>query len=272
MTMANTAQLTATALSVGFDKRVIAAGIEVSVEPGEIVALAGPNGVGKSTVVKALARQLKPLSGTVALGGKDVWQLSASEFAAKVAYVPQSLEPGQDFTVEEMVMLGRNPHQKWWQWYGTQSDKDAVEIALEATQMLPHRKHYISQLSGGERQRACMATALAQEPTLLILDEPTSHLDFRHQLDLLAQLKTLRERSIGCLVVLHDLNLMARIADRIVLLRNGPEAQPSSIAASGSPSSVLSQANLADVFNVDVHIFNDPISGEPVYNPTRPVG
>jgi iron complex transport system ATP-binding protein len=255
-------------LSAGFGKSAVVSDIDIDVGCGEIVALAGPNGVGKSTIVKALARQLKPMSGNVTLSGDDVWNLTASEFAAKVAYVPQSLEPGQDFTVEEIVMMGRNPHQKWWQWYGNQTDRDVVETALAATEMLSLRKQYLSQLSGGERQRACMATALAQEPTWLILDEPTSHLDFKHQLDLLTQLKALRNRSIGCLVVLHDLNLIARIADRVILLRTVKDA-PSTTAAVGTPGTVLSRDHLASVFDVDVHIFNDPESGEAVYNPTR---
>jgi iron complex transport system ATP-binding protein len=266
--MADQDKLQATEVSVGFGKTAIVSGANLSVSAGEIVALAGPNGVGKSTLVKALARQVKPLSGEVALSGADVWALTPGQFASKVAYVAQTLEPGQDFTVEEIVMLGRNPHQKWWQWYSSQADRNAVESALAATELIAHRKKYLSQLSGGERQRACMATALAQEPQLMILDEPTSHLDFKHQIELLTQLKQLKARNIGCLVVLHDLNLIARVADTVVIL-GGEKDAPSKIRASGAPDTVLTKENLASIFEVDVHIIQDPESGERVYHPAE---
>ena len=244
-------ELKASDLTVGFDKTPIVASLNFSLERNEIIAVAGPNGAGKSTLVKAFARQIKPLSGTLTLNNRDIWNLTAMQFASSVAYVPQSLEPGLEITVEEIVMLGRNPHQKWWQWYGGEEDKRIVESALEALGMLSHRKKYLSQLSGGERQRACLATALAQQPTFMILDEPTAHLDFKHQLDLVAQLKELRSRNIGCLVVLHDLNLIARIADKIVLLKTNQNA-PSSVTALGSTEEVLTTENLADVFQVEV--------------------
>lgn len=262
------AQLRATNLTVGFEKTPILADINLTLQPAEIVAIAGPNGVGKSTLVKALARQLKPLSGMVSLNDKEIWSLSAAQFASSVAYVPQSLEPGLEMTVEEIVMLGRNPHQRWWQWYGNEEDKRAVESALAATEMLSHRKKYLTQLSGGERQRACLATALAQEPVFMLLDEPTAHLDFKHQLDLVTQLKELKNRAIGCLIVLHDLNLIARIADRIVLLRAG-EKSPNQVAAIGEPTEILTRENLAAVFQVDVQILRDPLSNELVYTPMK---
>jgi iron complex transport system ATP-binding protein len=261
-------KLTAARLSVGFTKEPIIEGVDVELQSGEILVLVGPNGAGKSTLVKALARQLQPLSGTVALNGKDVWQMTPAQFASAVAYVPQALEPAQQMTVEEIVMLGRNPHQPWWQWYGDEKDREAVEKALRATEMLSLRKKYLAELSGGERQRATFATALAQEPSFMLLDEPTSHLDFRHQLELLALLKQMKGQGIGCLIVLHDLNMIARLADRVVLL-HGQRNTPDSIAAAGAPDMVLSRENLDRVFAVDVHIFKDPQSGELVYNPTR---
>ncbi|MGH9547971.1 MAG: ABC transporter ATP-binding protein, partial [Terriglobales bacterium] len=141
-------------LAVGFQSSPLLSPVNLTISGGEIVVLAGPNGAGKSTLVKAFARQLKPLAGTVSLDGHDLWQLRPAEFAAKVAYVPQSLEPAQDMTVEELVALGRYPHQKWWQWYSTGQDESALETALTATELVPLRRKYISQLSGGERQRA----------------------------------------------------------------------------------------------------------------------
>lgn len=263
-----TEQLSATSLSVGFDRSEIVNDVNVAVTGGEILAIAGPNGAGKSTLVKTLARQLKPLEGTVMLGGKNIWELTPTQFAAQVAYVPQALEPGHDLTVEEIVMLGRNPHQSWWRWYGTEEDKRAVNEALSATNMESHRKHYMSQLSGGERQRACMATALAQEPKFMILDEPTSHLDFGHQLDLLAQLKHLKDAGIACVVILHDLNLISRIADRVLLLKSS-EGHPSKVIASGPTNEVLTPQLLADVFKVDVDTIQVPATGQTLFNPVR---
>lgn len=263
-----TEQLAASNLSVGFTKNPIINGVNVEISGGEILAVAGPNGAGKSTLVKALARQLKPMGGTVTLGGTDIWALTPAEFAAKVAYVPQALEPGHDLTVEEVVMLGRNPHQSWWRWYATGADKNAVESALVATNMLAHRKHYMSELSGGERQRACMATALAQQPQYMILDEPTSHLDFGHQLDLLAQMKQLKSANIACIIVLHDLNLISRIADRVLLLK-AEELKPSYVVSLGPTESVLTKPLLAEVFKVDVQTIVDQESGQTLFNPTQ---
>ena len=169
--------------------------------PNQIVAVAGPNGAGKSTLIKTMARQLKPLTGTVELNGKNIWTISTQEYAGKVAYVPQDIEASTELSVEQMVMLGRNPHQKWWQWYGANSDTDAVNKALNDTEMEKLRGKPICQLSGGERQRAALATALAQEPIFMFLDEPTSHLDFKHQIELLALLKRLRANGLGIMIV-----------------------------------------------------------------------
>jgi iron complex transport system ATP-binding protein len=265
----STDQLCAASLAAGFGKKPVVAGIDMTISAGEIVVLAGPNGAGKSTVVKALARQLKPMEGSVTINGTLVWQLTAMQFAAQVAYVPQSIEPGQDLTVEEIVMLGRNPHQSWWQWYGSAADSQAVDAALVATELSALRHKYLSELSGGERQRAAMATALAQEPIFMLLDEPTAHLDFRHQLELISLLKQLKDsKGIGCLIVLHDLNLIARAADRVVLFQTQTGA-PSKIAANGAPQAVLTREHLMSVFQVDVQILTDPQSGETFYSPTR---
>jgi len=264
----NSEQLIAENLTVGFGKEPVISGVNIVLAAGQIVVLVGPNGAGKSTLVKTLARQLTPISGTVMLNGTAIWQMTPAKFASAVAYVPQSLEPAQQLTVEEIVMLGRNPHQPWWQWYGSEKDKEAVERALNATHMASHRKKYLSQLSGGERQRASIATALAQEPSFMLLDEPTSHLDFRHQLDLVSLLKQLKANGIGCLIVLHDLNLIARLADTIVLLRSGDQ-RTGTVAMVGAPDSVLTRDNLLSVFDVDLQIFKDPVSGELFYNPTH---
>jgi len=257
-------------MACGFGNRVVVEGVDIVLAPGEIVVVLGPNGVGKSTLVKSLARQLKPMRGKATLGGTDVWELSAMQFAAQVAYVSQNIEPGQDLTVQEIVMLGRNPHQSWWQWYGSAEDKQAVDAALDATELKELRSKYLSQLSGGERQRAMIATALAQQPAFMLLDEPMAHLDLRHQLEVVVLLQRLRDtKRIGSLLVLHDLNLAARAADRVVLIKAESHA-PSRIAASGRPAEVLVREHLRSVFGVEVSVITDNANGQIVFSANLP--
>lgn len=252
-------------LSAGFDKSVVLRQASVELSASQIIVIAGPNGAGKSTLVKTMARQLKPLGGRILLNGSDIWQMSAQQFAGQVAYVPQSIDIASELTVEEIVMLGRNPHQKWWQWYGSNDDSVAVNKALADTEMQQLRKKPLCQLSGGERQRAALATALAQEPTFMLLDEPTAHLDFKHQIELLALLKRLRLAGLGIMVVLHDLNIIARVADQVVLIEVGNGA--SKIGATGTVKQALSHDNLRRIFGIEVTTFDDPITGEVIYNP-----
>lgn len=259
--------LKASSLSVGWSGRVIAEKLDVSIEGGAITAIAGPNGAGKSTLLKTLVRQLQPLSGQVSLGGKDIWLINSRRFAQQIAYVPQSMEPAQDLTVIELVMLGRSPHQPWWSWSASAEDLTCVGEALEKTETSHLRDKHLSTLSGGERQRAAIATALAQKPQFMVLDEPTAHLDFRHQLELADLLKDLRDQGLGIVVVLHDLNLMSRLSDHVLLL-NKPDGQPSTFVACGSPEAVLEPATLRAVYDVEVSVVQDPLSGHRIYAPT----
>ncbi|MBS1953423.1 MAG: ABC transporter ATP-binding protein [Cyanobacteria bacterium SZAS-4] len=268
-------------LSVGFEKRTVLENVSVQLTQSQVIAIAGPNGAGKSTLIKTMARQIKPISGSVKLNTTDIWSIRTQEFAGKVAYVPQDIESSTELTVEQMVMLGRNPHQKWWQWYGDSADTDAVKKALTNTEMERLKDKPICQLSGGERQRAALATALAQEPQFMLLDEPTSHLDFKHQNELLALLKRLRADGLGIMIVLHDLNVIARVADSVILIEhsqnepshNGESSSRSTngsssrVAATGTVEQALSIENLKRVFDVNVTAFNDPLTGEVVYNP-----
>lgn len=245
-------------------------------EAGTITVIAGPNGSGKSTIIKCLARQLKPISGEVVIDGSNIWDLSSKSFATKVSYVPQSVEPSQDLTVEEMVMLGRNPHQPWWSWQVNEADLAAATKAMERTGVASMRHKYLLQLSGGERQRALIACALAQQTKYLLLDEPTAHLDFRYQLELMQLCRELKEQGLCIITVLHDLNLIARIADQVVLLsKDKPEeaqlksangnGRPSRIAAKGSTGEILTRQTISEVFDVDVSILDDPESSTSVY-------
>lgn len=253
-------------LTVGWNGKAAAEKIDLSVQSKEILVVAGPNGAGKSTILKALARQLPPLGGSVELSGGNIWNLSAKDFARRVAYVPQSLEPGQDLTIGELVALGRNPHQRWWSWRASPEDREAVRQALEKTATWHLRDKYLSSVSGGERQRAIIAVALAQTPRCMLLDEPTAHLDFKHQLELVELLQDLRAQGLGIIVVLHDLNLMARLADLILLLEL-PAQGPSRAVCLDEPGKALNRSNLRQVYGVEVSVVSDQRTGRSVYTP-----
>lgn len=258
--------LKASNLSAGWDNRPVVEKVDLSIEAGKILVLAGPNGVGKSTIIKTLVRQIKPLDGKILIEGSDIWQLQPRQFARKVAYVPQFLDIGHDLTVRELVMLGRNPHQPWWSWQASQEDLEQVENSLRRTETWDLRHHYLSNLSGGEKQRALIAVALAQAPSLMLMDEPTAHLDFRHQLELVDLMKRLKEDGIGLAVVLHDLNLMARIADTITFLKAG-DSGPAVIAKAGPPAAVLNPQTLRSVYDVEISIISG--QGLTTYIPTQ---
>jgi iron complex transport system ATP-binding protein len=261
-------ELRAENLHVGWGKTVVAVLSELKIEPGEAVVLAGPNGVGKSTAVKTLARQVLPLSGRATVDGADLATMSSREFARQIAYVPQIIEAPRTMLVHEMVQLGRYPHQTWWSWESSPADRAAVEAAMHATEVYDLRERPVTLLSGGERQRVAIAMALAQQTPFVLLDEPTAHLDFKHQMQLLQLISKLREEGLGLLLVLHDLNLISRIADQVVLLEKPTDA-PSSIAASGSAHEVLTEEILRRVYEVTVAIHRDGQTGITTYTPLQ---
>jgi len=243
--------------------------VSLSLAPGQVLVIQGPNGSGKSTLMKGLARQLRNTAGKVTLAGKEIWQMNVAEFARKVAYVPQNLETPGEMTVHELVALGRNPHQRWWNTELSQSESIVVETAMARCGLETMGQRKISELSEGEKQRATMAMALAQEPQFILMDEPTASLDFRYQLELVAIIKELKNQKIGVAAILHDLNLSARIADQVALVstNKSDKNRPSSVVALGTVKEVLQAEQLRSVFAVDLTILNDPVSGEQVYIP-----
>ncbi|WP_199443708.1 ABC transporter ATP-binding protein [Umezawaea beigongshangensis] len=240
-------------LSVELAGRAIVERVSLRAGTGTVVGLVGPNGSGKSTVLRCVYRALRPRAGVVRVGGADLGPMSARESARLVAALTQNSSGELDFTVAEVVALGRSPHLRG------NSPLSAREVALCDRAMgqvgvahLAHRS--VLSLSGGERQRVLIARALAQEPAVLVLDEPTNHLDVRHQVDLL---RLLRNSGLTVLVVLHDLNLAAAACDQLCVLSHG------ALVASGTPAEVLTEDLLRDVFGVRASVVEHPLDGVP---------
>jgi ABC-type cobalamin/Fe3+-siderophores transport system ATPase subunit len=218
----------------------------------DVVALVGPNGSGKSTLLRALGRVLRPKGGTVYLDGKSMREWPTREVARRLALLPQGPTLANDLTVEELVRLGRSPHQGILG-LPTREDEDAVRWAIAETDISGMAARRMSALSGGERQRVWVAMALAQEPQVLLLDEPTTFLDLNHQLEVLDLIRYLnREHGITVVMVLHDLNQACRYARRVVMLSRGQ------VYADGPPSDVVSPETLREVFGVEARVLPGP--------------
>ncbi len=217
-------------------------GVTFSVRPGEAVALVGPNGAGKTTLLRALAG-LVPHAGQAHLDGEPVGRMDARERARRVALVRQQTALGVDFTVREVVAMGRAPHVGWAARLGT-ADTAAIDAALAATDLVAFAGRSVRRLSGGEQQRVALAQALAQDAPTLLLDEPTAHLDVRHQIDLLDRARALADSGRTVVAALHDLDRAAAFAPRMLVLHRGR------LVADGLPERVLTPALLADVFGV----------------------
>ena len=218
--------------------------VDLQLRPGELVALLGANGSGKTTLLRLLSGALRPGSGVAAVLGRTVRDWPRMALARRVAVLPQHMELPEGFRVAELVEMGRAPHAR--RWFGsTAEDEQAVARALRDADAESLADRYPQELSGGERQRVLVAMALAQEPSLLLLDEPTLHLDLAHQVSLLHRLRRLNlQRGITVLAVLHDLNLAAAFAPRVIVLDAGR------VAADGAPDEVLTTDLVSRVFGV----------------------
>ena len=219
---------------------------EVTLEcgPRTVVGLIGPNGSGKTSLLRTIYRVLRPDAGVILLDGESVWDLSAREAAQRMAVVPQESGGELDFTVREMVLMGRSPHKAWHE-RDSAADHRIVDRALRQVNLAGLANRGFGTLSGGEKQRAIVARALAQEPRFLVLDEPTAHLDIRHQLEILDLIRGLELTTIAAL---HDLNLAATYCDRLYLLFEGR------VVASGTPEEVLTVERIRDVYGVPVEV------------------
>lgn len=251
-------------LAFAYGRTPILAGLDLSITAGTITGILGPNGSGKTTLVRLASAALRPSQGRIALFGSDLAQLPTRERARRVAVVPQETHPVFEFTVEEIVRMGRAPHLGL---LGLErpADRKIAREAMERCEVAPLAARSFRALSGGERQRVMLARALAQEARLLLLDEPTAFLDLKHRLSVYALLGRLhRDNGLTVVVVSHDINLAARHCDRLVLLRCG------AIAADGTPAEVLRPDFLRSVYEVDVEVRTDPSSGRPFVIPLAP--
>lgn len=241
-------------LSGGYSPHPIVKGIYLSLQTGEWLSLLGANGSGKSTLLRLFSRILSPQKGVVLLDGKAIHTQSVQAVARQLALLPQQPLIPDGLTVRQLVSLGRAPHTPWWQWDLAPDDRLHVAQAITQTHLEHLQDRPVEQLSGGERQRAFLALALAQNPQVLLLDEPTTFLDLHHQLDLLELLQTLnQQRQLSIITVLHDINLAIRYSGRLALLQEG------TIVAIGPAEAVMTPHHLRQVFGVEAVTLNTPV-------------
>ena len=231
--------------------------INMKVEEGEIVGIVGPNGAGKTTLLRTLSRVLRPIKGLVLLEGKDIWHTGVREFAQNIAVVSQGVETSS-VSVEDFILLGRIPYFKRWQFLETNKDLDVAIEAMRLTDTFRLKDRPMQEISGGESQLAVIARALVQEPKLLLLDEPTAHLDIAHQVEILDLIKRLnKELGITIIMVLHDLNLASEYCQRLILINKGK------IDKMGTPEDVLTYHVIEEVYKTVVVVERSPISFKP---------
>ncbi|MFO0937887.1 MAG: ABC transporter ATP-binding protein [Gemmataceae bacterium] len=247
-------------LSAGYPGRPVLKHVNLAVNPGECLAIIGPNGSGKSTLLKCLARQLKPSDGEVRVEGENLWRQSPSWSARRIALSHSDIASEWPATVEHSVSLGRTPH-RGWVLPLTQGDRTVIDRALERTRLTPLKNRPLDQLSDGERQRATLARSLAQEPRILLLDEPTANLDLKYQLDILNLTRSLAKDGMAVVATIHDLTLVARWADRVAMLSEGE------LAFIGPMREALTTQNIQKVYGVRSAVLDDPAYCTPVIVP-----
>ena len=248
-------------LTLGYDADDVIGHLDVEIPDGGITVIVGANACGKSTLLRGLARLLKPRTGTVLLDGRSVHEMRSVDVARVLGLLPQTPVAPDGITVADLVGRGRYPHQGWFrQW--SAADDVAVTAALETTGTADLADRPLSELSGGQRQRVWIAMALAQETDLLLLDEPTTYLDINHQVELLDLLTDLnRGRGTTIVLVMHDLNLACRYADHVIAMKHG------AIVAEGAPADVIDAHVVSDVFGLRCEVVPDPVCGTPMVVP-----
>lgn len=249
--------LQAQRLHIGYGATRIVQDLSFSPPAGKVTALIGPNGCGKSTLLKSFARILTPQAGSLTLDGRDYAGLSARELACKVAFLPQVLPIPEGVSVRQLVAYGRSPHNSLW---GRLSgaDRTHVDQALQRMELETLAERPLADLSGGQRQRAWLAMILAQDASIVLLDEPTTYLDISHQVELLDLMRQLSAEGKTVVTVLHDINQACRYADHLAVMHAGR------LVASGAPGDVLDAELVCKVFDVQVQILREPVAGTPM--------
>lgn len=250
------------ALSCGYSSgHPVLRDVSFSIGRGEFVAIIGPNGTGKTTLFRALSGMLPLRAGMLAIDGTDSNSLSHKERARKLAIVNQTVE-GDSMSVEEYVLMGRLPYHSAWQLFEDEEDFGVAMECMKLAGIYGKRRQWMDRLSGGEQQLAAIARALAQQTGVLLLDEPTSHLDISHQMRVLDLVQWLnRERNLTVLLVIHDLNLASEYGDRLLMLKDGM------VYTGGTPAEVLTEENIRSVYEADVAVRQNPLSGKPCIFP-----
>lgn len=253
-------RLHASHVTIGYDHRVISADLTVAIPDGSFTVIVGPNACGKSTLLRGLAKLLRPTSGQVILDGKEITSYKAKEVARRLGLLPQTSIAPDGIRVADLVARGRYPHQKLIkQWSAT--DEAAVLGAMRATGTTELSARPVDELSGGQRQRVWVAMVLAQETPLLLLDEPTTFLDIAHQIELLELFTDLNRAGRTVVAVLHDLNHAARYGTHLIAMKDG------AVVAEGTPREVVNERLARDVFGLPCTIISDPVSRTPMVIP-----
>ncbi|ASN38173.1 Fe(3+)-dicitrate ABC transporter ATP-binding protein [Arthrobacter sp. 7749] len=253
--------LAAETLTLAYDERVISENLSVKIPEGAFTVIVGPNACGKSTLLRAFSRLLKPRTGSVVLDGRTIHSYKAKEVARKLGLLPQTSTAPDGISVADLVARGRYPHQSLIRQWST-SDEAAVVAAMAATNVANLSGRQVDELSGGQRQRVWVAMALAQQTPTLLLDEPTTYLDIAHQIELLELFGRLnRENNQTLVAVLHDLNHACRYATHLIAMKEGK------VVAAGDPSEIVTAELVQDVFGLPCMIIQDPLTGTPLVIP-----
>ena len=245
-------------LSLNYGSRSVIKDMNFELLPGELLGLVGPNGCGKTSIIKALSRVFAPTAGKILLNGRELRSIHRNEVARVIGVVPQNPYLPETFTVSEVVILGRNPHLGLFSGENAH-DIDIVAQAMDKTGITHLAKRRVGELSGGERQRVTIARVLAQEPQVILLDEPTANLDIAQQLEILGLINGMcREKNIAVLIAIHDLNVAAQYCTRIIMLKNGK------VFVEGVPAEVITAENVREVFEAETTIYPHPENNLPI--------
>ena len=255
--------LEAKSLTLAYGREAVITALDLAIGDGQFVALIGPNGAGKSALLRGFGRLLRPRAGEVLLDGRSIWAMPPREVARRIGWLSSTAIAPGGLTVRELVQRARFPYRSWLG--GSTDDGRVVAWAIDACRMMPLVDRHLGTLSAGERQRAWIAAALAQQPSYLLLDEPTAFLDVQHGLEVLDLLATLnREQGLTIVIALHDLIEAGRHCGRVLLLDHGR------LLADGSPDEVLRPETIGPAFGVDLHVLADPVTGRPLSIPYLP--